>query len=160
MSKPVAPCSKCKGEMKTTHLETFSGEEGGVKVTIKAMPALACAQGHRRFVYPLFAGLLMDLAFEPDTYDFAYSSVKKGLFTKRFHCPGCGKELPASPTGNKSKELSPEFKNADPFSFTVDVPVYKCEGCGKDCIHPVEEVGKLANKAVGHAYRLADIHPT
>jgi hypothetical protein len=36
MSKPQSPCSKCKGVMTVKPLETFSGEEGGVKVTIQA----------------------------------------------------------------------------------------------------------------------------
>lgn len=160
MSKPQGPCSKCKGEMTVKPLETFSGEEGGVKVTIKAMPAAVCEQGHKRFVYPLMAGMLMDMSMDEDTYTFAPSAVKKGFFTKHFHCPGCGQELPGTPTGSQAKEVTAEFKHMDPFTFQVDVPVYKCAGCGKECIHSAEEIGKLAKSATGHAYRAADIHPT
>jgi len=160
MSKPQGPCSKCKGTMTVKPLETFSGEEGGVKVTIHAMPAAVCDQGHKRFVYPLFAGSLMDLTMDEDNYKFAPSAVKKGLFTKHYHCPGCGQELPGAPTGKQPKEVQAQLKHADPFKFVIDVPVYKCAGCGKECIKSVEEAGKLAKSATGHAYRGADIHPT
>jgi hypothetical protein len=160
MSKPQSPCSKCKGVMTVKPLETFSGEEGGVKVTIQAMPAVVCGQEHKRFLYPMFAGLLMDMMIDEETYKFAPGAVKKGLFTKRYHCPGCGQELPGAPTGKRSQEVEAAFKNADPFKFTIDVPVYKCAGCGKECIRSAEETGKLAMGATGHAYRSADVHPT
>jgi predicted RNA-binding Zn-ribbon protein involved in translation (DUF1610 family) len=141
-------------------LDTISGEEGGVKVTIHAMPAAVCDQGHRRFVYPLFAGLLMDMSMDEDNYKFAPGAVKKGFFTKRYHCPDCGQELPGASTGRKSSEVEAALKHSDPFKFVVDVPVFKCAGCGKEAIQSLEEVGKLAKSAVGHAYRGADIHPT
>ncbi|MBI5484210.1 MAG: hypothetical protein HY888_07095 [Deltaproteobacteria bacterium] len=159
MSKPQEPCSKCKGEMTVKPLETFSGVEGGVKVTIEAMPAAVCGQGHKRFVYPMFAGMLMDMVMDEDTYRFTPSAVKKGLFTKRYHCPGCDQELPGMPTGQKSCEMTAEFKHADPFKLQVDVPVYKCGGCGKEFIHSSKDTGKLALAATGHAYRATDIHP-
>lgn len=160
MSKPQGPCSKCKGEMSVKALDTFSGEESGVKVTVRSMPAAVCPQGHKRFLYPVFAGGLMDHAVDPELYGATPEAVKKGLFTKRYLCPGCGNELPASPTGAKTAERLVELKHADPFDFTVSYPVYKCGGCGKEFLRSVEETGKLAMKAVGHAYRNVDIHPT
>lgn len=159
MSNPQAPCLTCKGEMTVKPLDTFSGEEGGIKVTIHAMPAAVCPEGHKRFVYPLFAGRLMDMVMDEDTYSFVPAAVKKGLFTKRYHCPSCGQELPGAPAGSKSREMSAEFKNADPFRLQIEVPVYKCSSCGKECIHSAEETGKLAMAATGHAYRATDIHP-
>lgn len=154
-----APCLTCKGEMTVKLLDTFSGKESGVKVTIQGMPAAVCGEGHKRFIYPLFAGQLMDIAMDEDTYTFVPSAVKKGLFTKHFHCPGCGQELPGSSTGSKSREMTVEFKYADPFTFQVEVPVFKCGGCGNECIHSAEATGKLAMSATGHAYRSTDIHP-
>ncbi len=160
MSKPQGPCSKCKGAMTVKPIDTFSGEEGGVKVTIHAMPAALCDQGHKRFVYPMFAGLLMDSVMDPDAYKFVPSATKKGFFTKHYHCPGCAQELPATPTGKQSKEVEVEFKHAEPFKFVVEVPTFKCAGCGKESIKSAEETGNLAKSATGHAYRGTDIHPT
>lgn len=160
MSKPQGPCSKCKGEMTVKPLGTLSGEEGGVKVTIQAMPAAVCEQGHKRFVYPLMAGMLMDMMMDEEFYKFVPEATRKGLFTKRYHCRDCGQELPASPTGIQTREMTAEFKHVEPFKALIDVPVYKCAGCGKECIRSAEETGKLAKNATGHAYRTGDIHPT
>lgn len=160
MSKPQGPCSKCQGEMTVSRLATFSGEEAGVKVTIQDMPAAVCGQGHKRFVYPLLAGLLMDMAMDQDNYKAVPSAVKKGLFTKHYHCPGCTMELPLAPTGHQSRELEAQFKHVDPFKVVVEFPVYRCSGCGKESIHSAEETGKLATSATGHAFRGTDIHPT
>lgn len=160
MSKPQGPCAKCQGDMTVSRLDAFSGEERGVKVTLQGMPAAVCGQGHKRFVYPLLAGLLMDLAMETDHYKAVPSAVKKGLFTKRYLCPGCAMELPLTPTGHQSQELQAEFKHVDPFKIVIEFPVYRCSGCGKESLHSSEETGKLAASAMGHAFRGTDIHPT
>ena len=159
MSSPYSPCTKCNGEMTAKFLDPFQGEEGGVKITIPAMPAVVCAQGHKRFVFPAFAALLMDHVMDEELYAPLPSAVKKGLFTKRYHCSGCGLELPESPTGSRAKEILVEIKHVEPFKVQIEVPVYKCASCGIEQIHSAEETGKLAMKATGHAYRGTDIHP-
>lgn len=158
MSKPEKPCAKCKGEMKAVQLEAFHGEDGGVKLTIQGMPAVACDQGHRRFLYPEFAALVMDFVNDPDHYDIAEQGVKKGLFRKHYHCPGCGKELPEAASAAKRVEHEAQIKHADPFKVGAEVPVFRC-GCGRESMHAREEVAHLAFKAIGHAYRSIDIHP-
>ena len=157
MSKP---CSKCKGEMSTTVLDPFFGEEGGLKLTIQGMPSLVCAQGHKRFMNIEFAAQLMDLVMTAETYLGIPVAQKKGFFKKRYHCPGCGQELPEAPTGRKTQEVVAELPKAQAFKVVVDVPVFRCQACGKDSIHSVEETGRLAFKATDHAYRSIDIHPT
>ena len=158
MSKPQSPCSKCQGAMSEKLLDPFEGEEAGLKLTIRSMPAVVCDQGHKRFVYPEFAALLMDFMMEPENFKFIPGAVKKGLFKKRFHCPGCDKELPESPTGSQTREVPVEIRKAEPFKVQFDVPVFKCGGCGKESIR-TEETAQLAFKAIGHAYRATDIHP-
>jgi|CXWK01.1.fsa_nt_gi hypothetical protein len=160
MSKPPAPCSKCKGEMSMTVLEPFEGEEEGVRLTIQAMPCVECAQQHKRFINLAFAGDLLDLMMSPETFRNVPAATKKGFFSKRYHCPDCAAELPEAPTGEQSQEVAAELKNAQPFRVAVRFPVYKCGGCGGECIRSVEDAAKLAFKATGHAFRSIDIHPT
>jgi hypothetical protein len=140
-------------------LDPFQGEEGGVKLTIHEMPSVTCEQGHKRFVHPEFAGLLMDLMASPETFQSIPSAVKKGLLKKRYHCPDCDMELPESPTGHQTQEVVAELRKAQPFRVLVEVPVFRCGGCGKESIQSAEEVAKRALKATGHAYRSIDIHP-
>jgi hypothetical protein len=160
MTKPLAACSKCKGEMSPEVHGPFHGEEGGLRVTLSGMPYAACAQGHKRFLSTSFSANLMDLVVNPDAYRDLPSAVRKGLFTKRYHCPDCGQELPSSPTSRRTLQVAAEIKKAAPFQIAVDVPVFKCSGCGKESIHSAAETGNLALKATGHAFRSVDIHPT
>ncbi|MHB8764160.1 MAG: hypothetical protein ACYDA8_07480 [Deferrisomatales bacterium] len=159
MSKPPAPCNKCKTEMTPVVLEPFGAEDGGLRLTVRGMPAVTCAQGHKRFLYPEFAALLMDLVRDPEQYQSLQAAVKKGLFKKRYHCGGCGEELPAAATGARKLELKAELKHSDPFRVAVEIPAYRC-ACGQESVHGPAEASQLAFKAIGHAYRGVDIHPT
>ena len=160
MTKPLAACSKCKGEMSPMVHEPFHGEEGGLRLTLTDMPYAACPQGHKRFLSPSFSAQLMDLVVDPDRYRDLPSAVKKGRFAKHYHCPACGQELPSAPTGHRTLEVAAEIGKAAPFRVAVEVPVFKCGGCGKESIHSAAETGSLALKAMGNAFRTADIHPT
>lgn len=160
MTKPLAACSKCKGEMSTKVHEPFHGEEGGLRLTLFEMPYAACGQGHKRFLSTSFSAKLMDLVADPDAYRDLPSAIKKGMFTKHYHCPGCGQELPSAPTGRLAREVKAEIGKAASFRVALEVPVYKCGGCGKESIRSADETGSLALKATGHAFRAADIHPT
>jgi len=141
-------------------LDSFHGEEGGLKLTVNEMPALICAQGHKRFIHIEFAAQLMDLMMSPEVFSRIPCARQKGLFKKRYHCPRCDVELPESQTGHQKVEVVAELRKAEPFKVLVDVPVFRCGGCGKDSIRSVEEAGKLAFKATDRAYRWIDIHPT
>jgi len=160
MTKPLAACSKCKGEMSPMVHEPFHGEEGGLRLTLTDMPYAACAQGHKRFLSLSFSAQLMDLVADPDTYRDLPSAVRKGLLMKRYHCPACGQELPSAPSGRRALEVPAQIAKATPFRVAIDVPVFKCDGCGKESIHSAEATGNLALKATGHAFRTADVHPT
>ncbi|TRZ68338.1 MAG: hypothetical protein D4S02_03905 [Rhodocyclaceae bacterium] len=160
MSKPLAPCSKCKGEMSMKILDTFHGDSGGVKLTIHEMPYVGCAEGHKRFVHVEFAGQLMDLMMDKGTYQSVPSAEKKGFFTHTYHCSGCKLELPRASTASKTLEVIAELNKAQPLKVLVEIPVFKCGGCGKECIQSTEETAMLAVKGIGHAYRSIDIHPT
>lgn len=160
MSKQPAPCSKCKGEMTMAVLGPFQGEEEGVQLTVRGMPCLECAQQHKRFINLAFAGDLLDLVMSAETFRNVPAATKKGFFSKRYHCPDCAAELPGAPTGEQTLEVMAELKNAQPFKVAVRLPVHTCGGCGVACIRSVEDTAKLAFKAMGHAFRAIDIHPT
>ncbi len=157
MSKP---CSKCKGEMSPGIHESFHGAEGGLRVTIRDMPYVACAEGHKRFVSVAFAGELLDLLRSPGMFQDIPAATKKGLFRKSYLCPDCARELPESPTGQREQEVSAGLGRVQPFKVVLSIPVYKCGGCGMEHIRSAEETGTLAFKATDHAYRSIDIHPS
>jgi len=140
--------------------EPFHGEEAGLRVTIREMPYVACAEGHKRFVNIAFAAELLDLLRSPGMFQDIPAATKKGLFRKSYLCPDCARELPESPTGQREQEVSAGLGRVQPFKVVLSIPVYKCGGCGMEHIRSAEETGTLAFKATDHAYRSIDIHPS
>ena len=158
MTGPAKPCKACGTEMKVTALETFRGEEGPVAVVVNGMPALVCANNHRRFLYTEFVTRLMDLVADPEKVAPQPPAVKRGLFKKRYHCSRCDAELPDVPAGLLERELDASLKNADPFKVQVQLALYKCAGCGREQVLSNEEFSGAALKALTHGFRAADVH--
>jgi hypothetical protein len=158
MTGTTKPCKACGGETKVTSLESFRGEEGPVAVVVNGMPALVCANDHKRFLYAEFVTRLMDLVADPEKVAPQPPAVKRGLFKKRYHCGGCDAELPDMAAGILERELEASFKNADPFKVVVQLALHKCAGCGREQVLSNEEFSGAALKAVTHGFRAADIH--
>jgi hypothetical protein len=158
MTGTAKSCKACGSETKVSTLGSFRGEEGPVAVIVNGMPALVCAQNHKRFLYPDFVTRLMDFVADPEKIAPQPPAVKRGLFKKRYHCSGCDAELPEAPTGKSERGLDANLKNAAPFKVVVQVALYKCGGCGREQVLSNEEVGESAFKAVAHGFRAADIH--
>lgn len=159
MTNASNPCKACGSETKVTTLGAFRGEEGPVAVMVSGMPAVVCANDHKRFINPRFVNQLMDFVADPEKVAPQPPAVKRGLFKKRYHCNGCDAELPATPAKKSECALDASFKGAAPFKVVVEVALYKCEGCGREQVLSNEEVATGAFKAVAHGFRAADVHP-
>ena len=158
MTGILKPCKACGSEVKVTTLGPFRGEEGPVAVIVNGMPALVCANDHKRFLYPEFVARLMDFVADPEKVAPQPPAVKHGLFKKRYHCNGCDAELPAMPAGKSERELDASFKNTAPFKVTVQIALHKCAGCGLEQVLSNEEVADCAFKALSHGFHAADVH--
>jgi hypothetical protein len=158
MTGTTKPCKACGAETKVATLASFRGEDGPVAVTVDGMPALVCANGHKRFLYPEFVARLLDLAADPEKVAPQPPAVKRGLFKKRYHCNGCDAELPAMPSGKSERELDVNLKNAAAFKVAVQIGLNKCAGCGREQVLSNDEFSESAMKAMAHGFRAADIH--
>ena len=152
------PCKECGSETNVAMLGSFHGEEGPVSVVVDGMPALVCAKGHKRFLYPDFIAQLMDFVADPEEVAPQPPAVRRGLFKKHYHCSGCDAELPAAPTGTAERVREASFKNAAPFKVVVRVALHQCAGCGREQILSNEEMAQSAFKAIAHGFRAADVH--
>src|SRR5215204_2582676 len=130
MTGPSKSCKECGSEAKVTTLDSFTGEEGQVTVTVESMPAVVCAKNHKRFLYPEFVPLLMDFVADPQKTAPQPPAVKRGLIKKHYYCNGCDAELPASSAKKSEFVRDVALKNAAPFKIVVRVALYKCERCG------------------------------
>lgn len=126
-------------------------------VIVSGMPAVVCAKDHKRFLYPKFAGLLKDFVTDAEKIAPQPPAVRRGLFSKRYHCDECGAELPAVPTKKAEQALDAIFKDALPFKIIVETALYKCEGCGREQVLSNDEIAESASRAIAHALRAAEI---
>ena len=105
MASATKACKTCGAETKLTTLGSFRGEAGPVTLMVSGMPALVCAQGHKRFVSPQFVAALMDFVADAGEIAPQPPAMRRGLFSKRYHCHGCDVELPVVPARKSDRTL-------------------------------------------------------
>jgi DNA-directed RNA polymerase subunit RPC12/RpoP len=160
MSPSAKPCSACGKEVAPATIEVMAGEEADVRMRIEGMPALACAEGHRRFLAPDFAIRLMQALSGESPLAPVAAAVQKGLLRKRLHCPACGKELGAAASELAQVSRTLEIGGGSAFSVRVEMPKYHCAACGKECVPPEKILDEALMKASVHAFRAAGVRPT
>ena len=152
-------CKECKEEMKLGALEPLSGKEQGVSVKIEHMPAMQCAQGHKRFVAPDFAVKMMNALLADQKLVELDAAKEKGLLRKRACCPQCGQELDGAGAGTVQVERTLELQGLEAFGVRVDLPKYRCQACSRECVPPEKTVVDGLMKATANAFRAADVSP-
>lgn len=159
MASATKACKTCGGETKLTTLGAFRGESGPVALMVSGMPAVVCAQGHKRFIAPAFVAALMDFVSDAEEAAPQPPATRRGLFSKRYHCHQCDTELPAVPARKSDRTLDARIKDTAPFKVVVQVALYKCENCGTEQVLSNKEVADNAAKALAHGFKSEDIHP-
>lgn len=156
MNAATATCKRCKSEMHLEPLSGVAGDEGGVTITFRELPALVCAQGHRRFLRPEFpVQLLKRLS----------SSVQlpageaRGVVFKSYHCGSCGEKLAGAAAAPRTFEFDVGLEGVDPFRVALMVPVYACPSCGREQVRSLTEVTDRAPAAMARAFQSAEIPP-
>ena len=152
-------CRTCASEAALSKIESFSGEEHGVKLTFTNMPIYLCQKGHKRFIYPELPMHLMESLMAKDNAFGAPPAKEKGFFRKHLHCPGCGEQLPAASATTATLKKKIELKNVAPFEATIEIPQWHCDKCGKDAVGPAEKVGQDVMHAASFAFRGAELPP-
>lgn len=156
MNAATATCRRCKAEMHFEPLSGVTGDEGGITVTFQGLPALVCAQGHRRFVRPEFpVQLLKRLS---GTVQMPAGEARGVLF-KSYHCGSCGEKLASAAPNPKTFEFDVGLEGLDPFRVALMVPVYACPSCGREQVRSLTEVTDRTPAAMARAFQSAEIPP-
>lgn len=150
-------CKECKGQMSLRALHPIHGEQHGVHMRIEGMPAMQCAEGHKRFVAPEFAVKMME-ALTAGKLVPLDGAKEKGLLKKRYCCPGCGQEL-ADAQGRVEARRVLEMQGLDAFGVQVDLPKYSCAACGRESVEPRSVLVDDLMKASVQAFRSAEVAP-
>jgi hypothetical protein len=124
-------CPRCSNAVQLAVLGAVSAEDGPLKISVEGMPAAKCAKGHAApFDNEFMVWLIHALKDHAGTLAAA---EEKGMLFKKYVC-ACGGELAAKPERRQAfpVDLSPE--GAPAFKGAIEMPLYKCGGCGKEML--------------------------
>jgi hypothetical protein len=152
-------CRQCSADTRLTRIGRVEGEDSGVRIVIEGLPALDCANGHKRFPTPEFPLEFIERVMQSDGLITAEPAVEKGLFRKHAHCPGCGKELPAEYADTSSHKAEVPLPDNGPVAVELVVPLCHCPGCQQEITLPKSTVQRGVMQAMANAFRSADIPP-
>jgi len=152
-------CSRCQGALAPAVLEPFSGEDSGVRMSVEGLPALACPEGHRRFLAPDFPNHLMDALIAGEPLVPIPAAGQKGLLRKRLQCASCGEPLDGQSAGEVEAVRVLELKGSSPFGVRVEAPTFRCAACGKESALPERALLDALLKASVNGFRAARIDP-
>jgi DNA-directed RNA polymerase subunit RPC12/RpoP len=121
--------------MKT--LDRVSAEDAPLKLTVTGMPAAKCAKGHAA---PIDRDFMLWLIQELKTRGGSLPAGEaKRMVFKKYTC-ACGKELQSKSEKRQSFPLDLAYQGAPAFKAELDMPVYKCTGCGKEQLRSTKEL--------------------
>jgi DNA-directed RNA polymerase subunit RPC12/RpoP len=160
MTSQPKSCSQCRKAVSLSSLDAIQGEEAGVRVTLKGMPAYVCEVGHKRFVSPEFGMQYIKALFSSESALPAPAGEKRGLLRKRYHCAKCSEQLEPATAKSARVERSLEIKGSAPFAVEMDLPLYRCSSCGAEHLRPTEEITDAVMKASALAFRSVELNPT
>ena len=131
--------------METRILDPLSVEDKPLALRVTGMPAAKCGKGHavpcdRNFMLWLIRELKARAAALP-------GAEEKGLLMKKYLC-ACGKELAGKSEKRQAFPFDMAYEGAPAFKAEIDMPVYKCTGCGKEQLRSAKEVQKHTVQAI------------
>ncbi len=156
MSTNTRRCPICKSETAPAKLTAASGADAPLEVTLRGLPVLECAQGHRLFALADFPLLLLDHLLEQDEPAFPASQTK-GLVFKHYSCSKCGTALGTNDDRPHTFHVDVELPELPKFEVDLTLPVSHCSNCGRDQLHSLKELKSHTPAALAHAFKSAQL---
>jgi hypothetical protein len=126
-------------------LGKLSVEAAPLRLSVDGMPAAVCARSHHS---PVDGNFMLWLIQELKARAGALPAAdEKGVIFKKFVC-GCGKELAPKSERTQGFPFSLAYEGHPPFEAGVEMPLYKCSGCGKEQLRSAKEAHKHTSQAI------------
>ncbi len=146
MAIALKSCAMCRGKLELASIEKVFAENGPLKMTLHGMPAAKCAKGHAAPVHQDFLLWLLRETRER-LASVLPAAEAKGMLFKKYLC-ACGGELPGAAEQRQQFGFDLAFEDAPAFRIELEMPVYKCGGCGKAQLRSLDEQRKAAANAM------------
>jgi len=150
-------CVTCRATTTPARIEKISGEDSSLVLTIRDLPSLSCAKGHRQLPYRDFPAQLLQRLVENE--EGLPAAAQKGLLFKHFFCRACGQQLKTESDHRQTYTVDIALSEFDPFQVELSIPVFTCGACGQDQLHSVKEIRSRTPAALAHAFQAASIPP-
>ena len=144
----VPRCARCSGACELKTLPSVSGEDGPLKLTVLELPVFACAKNHKT---PVHRDFMLWVIQEIRAREAQIAAGKEeGMIFKKHLCGDCGKELAPKPERRQAFPYELKYEDLAPFGLQIEMPLYKCTGCGKEQIRSTKDLhGHAAQAVVG-----------
>jgi hypothetical protein len=148
MALKIPHCARCSGACELKTLASVSGEDGPLKLTALQFPVFACAKGHKA---PVHRDFMLWLIQEVRAREGEVPAGREeGMLFKKRLCAACGKELASKSERRQAFAFELKYQELAPFQLQVEIPLYKCTGCGKEQARSSKELhAHVPNAAVG-----------
>lgn len=156
MTNKPRRCPICKSDTAPARVDTATGEDAPLAVTVHGMPVLECAQGHRLFAIADFPLMLLDRLLEQDAPRLP-ASAAKGLLFKHYTCSKCGAELGSNADARRTFHIDVELPEVPAFGVDLTMPVHRCGRCGAEQLHSIKELKNHTPAALAHAFKAAHL---
>jgi DNA-directed RNA polymerase subunit RPC12/RpoP len=138
MALKIPHCARCSGACELKTLASVSGEDGPLKLTVLEMPVFACVKDHRA---PVHRDFMIWLIQEIRAREAQIAAGKdEGMIFKTHLCGDCGKELAPKPERRQAFPYQLKYEDLAPFKLQIEMPLYKCTGCGKQQIRSTKNL--------------------
>jgi hypothetical protein len=141
----IKKCPRCSNAVEMKTLGAVSAEDAPLKLTTSGMPAATCPKGHtapvdREFMLWLIHELKGRAAALP-------GAEEKGMLLKKYIC-ACGKELASKSERKQAFPFDLAYQGAPAFKAEVEMPVFKCTGCGKEQLRSAKQAQQHVSQAI------------
>ena len=138
MALKVPRCARCSGACELKTLPSVSAEDGPLRLTLLELPVFACHKNHNA---PVHGDFMIWLIHEIRAREAQVDAGKEeGMIFKKHLCGGCGKALAAKPERRQAFPFEMKYEELAPFMVQIEMPLYKCTGCGKVQIRSVKDL--------------------
>lgn len=136
--KKIRHCARCSGACEERVLDTVAGEAAPLRLIVHGMPAQVCVKGHKA---PVDGDFMLRLIHGLRSREAQFAAGKEqGMLFKKYMCADCGKELPAKPERRQAFPFDLAEGEARPYKVKIEVPLYKCVGCGKEQLRSIKDL--------------------
>ena len=133
----IKHCPRCGNAVELKTLDKVSADDKPMSLTVTGMPAAKCAKGHAA---PMDRDFMLWLIHELKGRAGALPAAQeKGMLFKKYLC-ACGAELAAKSEKRQPFPFDMAYQGAPAFKAEVEMPVYKCSGCGKEQLRSAREL--------------------